>query len=201
VKKTTTNVQIHKCKFKNHKGENCKLKSVGHFCCHYHQRKTKEYVQVHGVHTSSKQQNNTTIELKKSTLPDKFNKNNELKFASGNGVFALKSIQKGDYITEYIGEKVSFDQFENRDRFYFLSVPKSFEFAGLNGISTPIEHRGLGSFINKGYRSDTKKYKPFQNNVRFEFNVDDQTAWIVASKFIAAKSELFIDYGDDYNMR
>jgi hypothetical protein len=198
-RKTVSNNQIHKCRFKNFKGENCKLKVVGHYCCYYHQRKTNEYVQLHGIHTNSNQK--TTIELKKSSLPDKFNKKNELTFASGNGVFTLKAVQKGDYITEYIGEKISFDQFENRDRLYFLSVPKSFGFAGLNGIRKPIENRGLGSFINQGYKSDAKKYKHFQNNVRFEFHADDHTAWIVASKFISAKSELFIDYGDEYNMR
>jgi hypothetical protein len=197
-----TNTQIYKCKHKNHKGTDCKLKAIGRAVCHYHQRKTEQDAKKYGNYTENNQNNNSHIKIQKSTLPDKINKTNQIVFASGNGVFTTKAYQKGDYITEYCGDFVTMEQFAQNqfDRFYFLQVPKTFNLAGINGLTSPMEGKGVGSFINRGYESSAKKHKNFRNNVYIKYNVADKTVWIVARNFLSKTSELFLNYGKEYNM-
>lgn len=197
--KSTENTAIHNCRFQNRYGQKCKRKVVGLFACVYHQRKTECYSLQKGVFKTGNQ-SEVTIQLRKSLLPDKVNNKNEVVFESGNGVFTTKHFQKGDYITQYCGTNVSYDQI-NYNPFYFLRVPKSFKFAGIDGLSMPLEDFGLGSFINQGFESRNKKYINFLNNVRIQFNPLDQTAWIVAKRYLPPHRELYLNYGDEYNMR
>jgi hypothetical protein len=137
-----------------------------------------------------------------STLPNKLNKDGTIKCKSGNGVFAQVCFQSGDFITEYVGSAVTHVQLAHGeiDKFYFLGCPASFNFAGIDGIQNPTENRGVGSFINCGYNYKNKHNKNYQNNTRFHYCHQTQTAWIVASKYIPKQKELFIDYGPDYNL-
>jgi hypothetical protein len=140
--------------------------------------------------------------MQKSTLPDKLKRDGTIKSFSGRGVFANQNFQAGDIITQYSGREVSFDQQKQNqyNQFYFLKCPKSFGFAGIDGLSDPVHGEGLGSFINNGYKSTTKEYRPFLINTRFKFCAETKTAWIAATKFISQNEELLLDYGTEYHL-
>jgi len=197
---TAKNSNRIRCKYISRTGKQCLNFTIGKFHCHRHIPHGIHYAEQNGVYTEI--ESSTILEVKRSTLPDKFHKNGTVKVSSGNGVFALQNIQQGDVITEYSGNPVSYEQFQLNEynRFYFLKCPSSFPFYGIDGFQTTVNQAGVGSLINSGYESNSSKYKPFQNNVRFHFDTSSNKAWIVAKKYIKKEKELFINYGDSYRL-
>lgn len=198
----TISIKRFQCVHITRFAKRCKQIVIGRQHCRFHLPKTKVFAAQHGVFLNDV--SNLTacsITIQPSTLPDKLNRNGTIKCKSGNGVFAQVNFQSGDFITEYTGDMVSNSQYANGEanHFYFLKFPSSFQFAGINGLQIPGDNKGVGSFINCGYkstsRSNTKKYR---NNTRFHYCSQTQTAWIIANKYIPKHKELFIDYGPSY---
>ncbi len=203
LKLNLTSTKRNQCKFVTGTGQRCKLIAIGKTHCRFHVHKCIADAIRYGTFNDQNVCGVNNITVKKSTLPDKLNKDGSIKRASGKGVFATFDFQKGDFITEYSGHQVSVEQFqlEQYNRFYFLACPKSFGFAGLDGITIPEEEKGVGSFLNCGYnKSYSENYKKYPNNTRFHFCLQTKTAWIVATQFIPKHTELFIDYGPLYKV-
>lgn len=158
----------------------CGIRRIGGvFRCEHHPIKTKEDAEANGV------EGGEWLEIKNST-----------RAGAGSGVFTKVVFQKDDFITCYEGDLVdNEDDVTNKD--YALKV---YGKPTIDGITTPILGKGVGSFINDlSYDLRLRRYpsriktKP---NVRASFV--DGKYFIKANDFIPIGTELSFSYGDEY---
>lgn len=117
--------------------------------------------------------------VKKSGLPN-----------AGKGLFTKKLITKGTRIIEYKGKRSTWKEVKDMDGkngyiFYITRNNVIDAFPVMNAIAR--------------YANDAKgfsKVKGIVNNC--DYNVEDGRAFIEAKKDIPARTEIFVDYGDEY---
>ena len=113
---------------------------------------------------------------------------------AGKGLFSTSHIRKGDIIVEYKGEKVTWAECERRNEkttehlAYFFYVSKN------NSIDGSAKLDALARYANDA-EGKTKSRKNKNNS---DFQVIKGKPYIVATKNITAKSEILVEYGQDY---
>lgn len=119
--------------------------------------------------------------LKKSSLPK-----------AGKGLFTDAPIKKGEIVIEYLGEVVPWKVCEKRAQedkggyvFYFNRN------YCIDAYNTP---EAMARYANDA--RGLSRVKGLNNNCVYE--IRKKRAYIVATKNIAPKSEIFVDYGKEY---
>lgn len=127
------------------------------------------------------------LKIKTSTIPN-----------AGLGLFCFDRrlpdnsvvFNRNDVITAYNGTKLNRAQLEARYQEY--TAPYALK-VGQNHYIDPATKRGVGSLINH-------KELLNQTNSRFSVNFQAHTATVKATKAIRNGQEIFINYGDEYNL-
>lgn len=119
--------------------------------------------------------------LKKSQLPK-----------AGRGLFTDSPIKKGEIIVEYLGEHVDWKTCEkraqeNKGGYVFFFNNKNC----IDAYNTPD---ALARYANDA--KGLSRIKGLTNNSVYE--IRKKRAYIVATKNIPEKSEIFVDYGKEY---
>jgi hypothetical protein len=116
--------------------------------------------------------------VKKSTLP-----------GAGLGLFTTVARKRGDLLSQYVGEVV--DDATEDERYGDATAPYSLAI-GRDRVIDPACKRGIASYAN---------HKPASTaNAHFSKNRATKGADIKAKKKIAANSEVFVNYGNDYRL-
>jgi hypothetical protein len=119
------------------------------------------------------------LEYKESAIPN-----------AGNGLFAREVLLPGDIVTWYSGNR-SMDPAS--DRSYTIAIDGGF----VNGITTPIQDQGLGSFINRECRNLPKCRK---NCVFVECPGADHLLYVEVIAKIKPGAELYTTYSRGYRI-
>ena len=123
--------------------------------------------------------------VKKSQLPK-----------AGKGLFVAKDIKKGEIITPYEGEKLTWKQCQQRNAnkkgkekgaYYFYINDK-------NCVDAEYCLWALGRYANDA--AGPVRVTGLRNNAQYE--VIKGKPYIVATRNIKAGSEIFVSYGKDY---
>lgn len=121
--------------------------------------------------------------IKKSKIP-----------GAGKGLFTTTPIKKGDIVIEYEGQKMTWKEClkkgEERGRYssYVFYVTRN------NCVDPEDMLEALGRYANDA--KGRTKVKGLKNNS--EYQVIKGVPYIVATRNIPAKSEIYVDYGEDY---
>ncbi len=113
---------------------------------------------------------------------------------AGKGLFTDCDIKKGEIVTEYTGEKLTWAECEKRNNNqegvngYFFFVSKN------NCIDAQNTPESLGRYANdaQGY----KRVPGLKNNA--EYQIIKRKPYIVAKRNIKAGEEIFVSYGKEY---
>jgi len=176
--------------FENEEGDH-------HFDCRFHSQRC-QFVRANGVrcknkvvmglplcHTHLLSQRH--LKIKVSTIP-----------YAGKGLFALDKsepmnaviFRKGEKIIDYIGEHIDLQELNHRyDEYtapYAVGINR-------NTFIDPACERGVGAFANTKLRKN-------DNNATFSTNPRNRTASIKATKNIRNGEEIFVYYGNEYNL-
>lgn len=126
-----------------------------------------------------------SVEVRVSTIPN-----------AGNGLFALKSFHKGEFICYYSGKLIDWIEAQYMDPTYLVN----FEFGKGFRLHGDCETNDFGHLVNSTHiscphvqsnaRFDFKKKKIFSNG-RGQFS-------IVATKDTAENEEIIVNYGKGY---
>jgi hypothetical protein len=103
------------------------------------------------------------------------------KSSAGLGLFALEDINRGDFVIEYTGEKISSDEADRRGGKYLFTVNDKLVVDGKGRTN-------LARYINHSCRP----------NCEAEIDEDKKKIFIYAKKNIKAGDELNYDYGKEY---
>ena len=122
-------------------------------------------------------ENSDLVEIKTSKLRN-----------AGNGLFATKNINKGEFVCWYFGALIEKDFIENGyyDSDYLLSNPHSNLI-----IDAEDQNSCFGRYIN-----DSLSLK--KNNCEFVFYTDTTSAGVIATKNVKKGDEFYMSYGLDY---
>jgi SET domain-containing protein len=117
--------------------------------------------------------------VKKSTIPN-----------AGKGLFTKVFIPKGTRIIEYKGKISTWKEVQDDDgkNGYIFFVNRN------HVINAQSDTTALARYANDA--NGLVKVKGVRNNAEYE--TEGKKAYIVSKKDIEAKSEIFVDYGDDY---
>lgn len=127
------------------------------------------------------------LEVKASTLKH-----------AGNGCFTTKTFKKGEYVTEYDGQRIGWEDAKRRRRLGIDAYIRTLYFGWIyiDGLCDPeaVKGKGGGSFVNDG--KDCKI-----NNLTWY--LDDREGGtprmlLKASRNIQTGEELFVSYGKTY---
>ena len=111
---------------------------------------------------------------------------------AGIGVFALEELQPGDFVTWISG----YESIHKPDDYSYTIYTKNGKM--FNGIKTPIEGEGLGSFVNREQRTMPKARK---NCVIVECFGERHKIYIEVVKSIKAGQELYTIYDRGYRIK
>ena len=122
-------------------------------------------------------ENSDIVKIKKSNIPN-----------GGKGLFATKSIKKGDFICWYFGVLIEASFVENGyyDSDYLLKSPNTNLVIDANDPKSCF-----GRYINDSLSLQ-------KNNARYEFYDDTTSVGIIATKNIKKSEEIYMSYGADY---
>ena len=116
------------------------------------------------------------LEVKTSNIPN-----------SGQGLFTLVDIDRGDFIAEFTGIEVSEEEIES------LQGPRShYLIARSDGSTIDVYHSD-----SPAIKANDAKGSEFRNNSEIQ-ETDDGELWLVATRRIRAGEEIFCEYGDSY---
>jgi SET domain-containing protein len=117
--------------------------------------------------------------VKKSTIPN-----------AGKGLFTKVFIPKGTRIVEYKGKISTWKDVQDDDgkNGYIFFVNRN------HVIDALPDKKALARYANDA--NGLVKIKGIRNNAEYE--TEGKKAYIISKKDIEAKSEIFVDYGDDY---
>lgn len=118
--------------------------------------------------------------VKKSTLPD-----------AGKGLFTKTDIPKGTRITEYKGKVMTWKEVEAQVDDHNGYV---FWFSNRHVIDAWKTKKGVAHFANDA--KGIVRVAGVKNNSEYE--TENGRCYIVATRDIAAGSEIFVDYGAEY---
>jgi uncharacterized protein len=107
-----------------------------------------------------------------------------------NGVFAKSDIKKDTKIIEYVGEKISKDEAENR-------VTQTINNANEQNGAVYIFELDKETDIDGNVPYNHAKYINHSCNPNCETEIIDNEIWIIALKNIKKGEELFYNYGYD----
>jgi hypothetical protein len=125
--------------------------------------------------------------ISKSTIPE-----------AGRGLFTSIDRRPGDYICKYEGNYIRFKKNESMEALdfggdYVLQLNKT------TFIDASDPNSGPGRFANNCRKSNINKTLRVKgNNSHFTSNSKTKQAYIKATKFIPANSEIFVAYGNKY---
>lgn len=101
------------------------------------------------------------------------------KSKTGLGLFAVKTFQKGDFIVEYTGERISSEEADRRGGKYLFEVDRHITIDG------------------KG-RENTARYINHSCRPNCEAENDEGQIYIYSTQKIKKGEEIFYDYGKEY---
>lgn len=195
--------KIFQCSYILSSGQRCQRKNVGAQRCKIHETITMKTKQTFLEYSENlkhsflsdpclKHIENLRLIIKKSSLPDIWNETTSTMISAGNGLFAYKSFQKNDFITQYAGQKLNT---RPEDMSYVYGCPTTWKYKMIDGLRKPVVGQGVGSFANRA----SEKHKAFVNARFYPCNVT-QTVWLKATKLIHAGDEIFIRYGTGHTL-
>lgn len=123
------------------------------------------------------------LKIKKSRLPH-----------AGKGLFTTSRIRKGDVIVEYKGEKMTWSGCVKRYGKNVNKAPYLFHVSNSNCVDAQRTTKELARYANDANGFSQKA--GLKNNS--EYDVIKGKPYIIATKEIAAGSEIFVDYAGDY---
>jgi SET domain-containing protein len=112
----------------------------------------------------------------------------------GKGLFTTSAIRKGDVIVEYKGELMSWEKCEKR---YGDNIDKAkylFFITNKKVVDAERTPEALARYANDA--NGLKKQKGLNNNS--EYDVIKGKPYIVATRNIKAREEIFVDYQQEY---
>ncbi len=118
------------------------------------------------------------IEYRASKIPD-----------AGNGIFATEDLYPGDVVTIFAGPRVTASP---TIKSHTIQFEKG---VYIDGLRTPIEGEGLGSFINRESRNLSRKRK------NCEFVREQKLMTIEITKKVKTGQELYTTYSHGYRIR
>ena len=107
---------------------------------------------------------------------------------AGYGLFAEKDFKKGQKIVEYTGELLTQDEYDER---YVEDDMGSY------GISLTDDLVIDAARTDSGVARYACDYHGSGGKNNADYESDDDTIWIVATRKIKAGEEIYTDYGDD----
>ena len=115
---------------------------------------------------------------------------------AGRGLYATRTFFRGDWITEYCGERIDFAEARRRHDLGRATHIRSVVplHTAIDGFRQPTKARGLGgaSFANDGRSS------ALNNAVFCKVELDGGRVFLRARHTIARGSEIFVNYGQGY---
>ncbi len=111
---------------------------------------------------------------------------------SGDGLFTLKPIKKGETVTSYEGKLMTTSDWKKNPSNYGIQITKNYV------IDARDTQSGLGRWANDCRPQNRTEGDCATNNCKFSVNKQRKTAKIVATRNIPAGSELFVSYGANY---
>jgi hypothetical protein len=159
--------------------------------CPQHMLRTTQFASLHGIYVDPKSNSPSDVqycEVKESTID-----------GGGLGVFTcMYPLRKNDIITQYEGTLLTKEQFKHGlHNPQHTMLIKQFTPQYLSGITTPVDGKGMASFINRADQKVNLK------NVEFVFRgakTNEQTVWARATTNISVGSELFGSYGNGFRL-
>jgi hypothetical protein len=124
----------------------------------------------------------TRIEVRESSIHHK-------------GVFALEPIKKGTKVIEYVGEKISAEEYERRADDQLAKHKEDSKKVGGVYIFEIDEN----TYIDGATEYNTAKYINHSCSPNCEVDITDGRIWIVAERDINEGEELFYNYGYDFD--
>ena len=111
---------------------------------------------------------------------------------SGDGLFTLKAIKKGETVTPYEGKLMTTTEWKQNPSEYGIQITKNYV------IDARSTQSGLGRWANDCRPQNRADGDCANNNCKFSINRQRKTAKIVATRNIPAGAELFVSYGANY---
>jgi len=121
--------------------------------------------------------------VKKSKIP-----------GAGKGLFTTSPIRKGDVIVEYKGEKMTWKQCLRRYGKHIDQAHYLYYVSHKNCIDAQYTPWALARYANDA--NGLVRVKGLKNNAEYD-NIKKKP-YIVATRDIPARSEIFVDYAGDY---
>lgn len=123
--------------------------------------------------------------VKKSTIPK-----------AGKGLFVARDLKKGEVITEYEGERLTWKQCQERNQAKKGKEKGAYYFHINNNNCIDAENClwAMGRYANDA--AGPGRVTGVRNNSHYK--VSKGRAFIVASRNIKAGSEIFVSYGKEY---
>lgn len=121
--------------------------------------------------------------VKKSTLPK-----------AGKGLFTKKIIKKGEVVCEYEGEKVTWKECLRRNENQSGKGGYYFHITDKNCVDAQYTLWAMGRYANDA--TGVSRIKGLRNNAKYE--VIKGKPYIVATRTINEKEEVFVSYGKEY---
>lgn len=121
--------------------------------------------------------------VKKSTLPK-----------AGKGLFTKAPIKKGEIVCEYEGEKVTWKECLRRNENQEGKGGYYFHITDKNCVDAQYTLWAMGRYANDA--TGVSRIKGLRNNAKYE--VIKGKPYIVATRNIKEKEEVFVSYGKEY---
>jgi hypothetical protein len=129
------------------------------------------------------------LEIRRTSLPDTTSDN--------RGLFATRSFQNNEVVTEYTGARISREEAMKRRQRNMSSHIKTVSYHELiDGDTNPVPGQGIAQFTNDGTNVGAGNNTRFV--YRFDHNQSRTKVFLQASRLIESGEEIFVSYGKGY---